>query len=90
MDFKITPGEDGDFDPIRTEFIGVSGTDGYGQPTPTVRELALILQALPGEVQDLPVGRYCDDGIMGISYEVCFSREERDDVHHSTPHVQLW
>lgn len=78
----------GDFDQIRTEELPVTGKDGDGQPTPTVRELIAILSALPEQFQDLPVARYCDDGIAGINHELHYGSEE--DPEGWTAHVQLW
>ena len=90
MDIVISADSEGDFGSIRTDSLGVTGRDGYGQPTPTVRELIAILQALPEQCQDLPVGRYVDEGIAGLKWDTSFPREERDDVHTSTTHIQLW
>jgi hypothetical protein len=78
-----------DFEPIDTAELPVTGKDGYGQKTPTVRELTGILKAIPEEFQDLPVGRYADEGIRGIKFDTSFPREG-GGVDHSTPHVQLW
>lgn len=78
----------GDFEGIDTEALGVTGRDGYGQPTPTVRELIQILSALPEQFQDLPVGRYVDEGIRGIRFDTSFPHEEREGG--STDHVQFW
>lgn len=80
----------GDFGTIRIGDLPVTGRDGWGHETPTVRELIQILSALPEQFQDLPVGRYVDEGIAGIQYVDAFPREERDGVPTSTPHVQLW
>lgn len=88
MEISVGVTEFGDFESIRTDRLPVTGKDGYGQKTPTVRELVAILQALPEQFQDLPVGRYCDAGIAGIKYETSFNREEGMDDW--TPHVQLW
>jgi hypothetical protein len=88
VDITVTMAEYGDFDPIRTGDLPVTGKDGYGQPTPTVRELIEILSALPEQFQDLPVARYCDDGITGISYDTSYPREERQGG--ATPHVKMW
>lgn len=90
MDINITADNDGDFGSIRTADLGVTGRDGYGQPTPTVRELIAILSALPEQCMDLPVGRYCDDGIAGLKWDTSFPREERDEAPGSTIHVELW
>lgn len=90
MDISVGVTGYGDFESIYTEALPVTGRDGWGQKTPTVRELAEILQALPEEFQDLPVGRYVDEGIRGLKFETSYPREERDDVPGSTPHVQLW
>jgi hypothetical protein len=90
MDISVGRTEWGDFEPIDTASLPVTGCDGYGQKTPTVRELIDILKAIPEEFQDLPVGRYVDEGIRGIKYDTSYPREERDDVPGSTPHVQLW
>ena len=78
----------GEFDQIRTEDLPVTGLDGYGCKTPTVRELAAILAALPEQFQDLPVARYCDEGVAGINYELHYSREE--GMGNWTAHVKLW
>lgn len=78
----------GEFDTIRTGDLPVSGRDGYGQKTPTVRELAAILASLPEEFQDLPVARYCSEGVAGISYRLHYEREEGADDW--TAHVSLW
>lgn len=88
MNVTVTVAEYGDFYPIRIEDLPVTGKDGYGEPTPTVRELADILRALPEQFQDLPVARYCDEGVAGVSYDTSYSREEREGG--ATAHVQLW
>jgi len=88
IDVPVTVDECGDFDPIRTEDLPVTGKDGYGEPTPTVRELADILRALPEQFQDLPVARYCDEGVAGISYGTSYHREE--STSEATAHVRLW
>ena len=80
--------DDGEFGTIRTEDLPVTGRDGHGEKTPTVRELIAILRALPGQFQDLPVGRYCDEGIAGISYAASYPGEEWEGG--STAHVRLW
>ena len=85
--YKVTVNDLGEFDTIRTDEIGVSGRDGYGQETPTVREMAAILAALPEQFQDLPVSRYCDEGVAGISCSLHYSREEGGEW---TAHVSLW
>ena len=90
MDIAISADSEGDFGSIETATLGVTGRDGYGEPTPTVRELIAILQALPEQCMDLPVGRYCDEGIAGLKWDTSFPREERDDVHTSTRHVRFW
>jgi hypothetical protein len=79
----------GEFEPIDTDDLPVTGRDGYDQKTPTVRELTGILKAIPEEFQDLPVGRYAGEGIRGIKYDSSYRREE-GDLERSTPHVQLW
>jgi hypothetical protein len=84
---RIAVNDIGEFDPIRTDELPVSGKDGDGQKTPTVRELAAILAALPEQVQDLPVTRYCDEGVCGISYRLHYEREESGNW---TAHVSLW
>jgi hypothetical protein len=89
VDITVTVTEFGDFDPIRTGDLPVTGKDGHGQKTPTVRELADILRALPGQFQDLPVVRYVDEGVQGISYAVSYEREE-SIPDRATAHVQLW
>lgn len=88
MDISVAVTEWGDFDPIRTADLPVSGRDGDGQPTPTVRELAQILIALPEQFQDLPVTRYCDDGVAGIKHALYYAREEAPESW--TEHVSLW
>lgn len=88
MDVTVTVAEYGDFYPIRTENLPVTGKDGYGEPTPTVRELTDILRALPEQFQDLPVARYCDEGVAGISYDTSYHREESSN--QATTHVKLW
>lgn len=78
---------------IRTAELPVTGLDGYGQKTPTVRELIEILSALPEQFQDLPVSRYCDDGIAGIDCELGYESEERDPdprMSKYTLHVHFW
>jgi hypothetical protein len=87
MDITTTINELGEFDPIRTDGLPVTGVDGDGRPTPTVRELADILRSLPEQFQDLPVTRYCDEGVAGISYRLHFERESGDSW---TAHVGLW
>lgn len=87
MDITVAVSEFGDFDPIRTDRLPVTARDGHGAPTPTVRELADILRSLPEQFQDLPVTRYCDEGVAGISYRLHFERESGDSW---TAHVQLW
>jgi hypothetical protein len=89
VDVTVTVAEYGDFDPIRTDKLPVTGKDGHGQETPTVRELIDILKALPEQFQDLPVARYCDEGIAGISYGTSFGCEE-SIPDQATAHVQLW
>jgi hypothetical protein len=88
VDITVTVTEFGDFDPIRTGDLPITGKDGEGQKTPTVRELADILRALPEQFQDLPVARYCDDGIQGISYDTSYEREAGHN--RATAHVKLW
>lgn len=83
----MTVSDPGEFDPVRTEDLPVSGKDGHGQKTPTARELAAILSALPEDCRDLPVARYCDDGVAGISCRLHYERERGDEW---TAHVQLW
>jgi hypothetical protein len=77
-----------DDDELTARLRAVTGKDGNGQPTPTVRELIAILQAIPGQFQDLPVARYTDEGVAGISFALHYYRE--DDPEHWTKHVQLW
>ena len=77
----------GEFDPIRTEDLPVSGKDGHGQKTPTVREMAALLASLPEQFQDLPLTRYCDEGVAGINYQLHYEREDGDNW---TAHVALW
>lgn len=84
---RVAVNDFGEFDTIRTEELPVSGRDGYGQETPTVREMAAILGALPEQFQDLPLTRYCDEGVCGISYRLHYEREEGGDW---TAHVGLW
>jgi hypothetical protein len=88
MDVTVTVAEYGDFDPIDIGALPVTGLDGYGRKTPTVRELAGILSALPGQFQDLPVVRYCDEGIQQVSYDVSYEHEE--GANRATAHVRLW
>lgn len=88
MDITVGVNEFDEFDPIDTGALGVTGRDGYGQPTPTVRELIQILSALPEQFQDLPVGRYVDEGIRGLKYELHFPSEEGMDDW--TAHVGMW
>lgn len=87
MNITINVNDFGEFDPIRTEELPVSGKDGDGEKTPTVRELISLLQALPEQFQDLPVARYVNEGVAGISYELHYPREEGADW---TAHVKLW
>lgn len=87
MDITTTANEFGDFDPIRMDQLPVTARDGHGAPTPTVRELADILRSLPEQFQDLPVARYCDEGVAGISCRLHYERESGDSW---TPHVGLW
>ena len=71
----------------------VTGRDGNGQPTPTVRELAGILSALPEQFQELPVARYCDEGISGVVCELGYEPEERDPDPRMSKyalHIRLW
>jgi hypothetical protein len=84
---RIASCEEGGFEHVDTEMLPVTGRDGYGQKTPTVRELIEILKAIPEDCQDLPVVRYVDEGIRGIGYDTSFPRE---DAGRYTPHVQLW
>lgn len=77
-----------EFGPIRIDELSVTGKDGDGQPTPTVRELIAILSALPEQFQDLPVSRYCSEGVSGISYGLHYEREE--GMENWTAHVGLW
>lgn len=90
MDITVKLTEWGDFEGIDTKALGVTGRDGYGQPTPTVRELIEILQALPEQFQDLPVGRYGDEGIAGLQYKLHFYREEGTGPDNWTAHVGMW
>ncbi|MDE3075594.1 MAG: hypothetical protein KGJ86_09200 [Chloroflexota bacterium] len=85
--YRVTVNDIGEFDPIVTADLPVSGRDGDGEPTPTVREMAAILAALPEQFQDLPLMRYCNEGVCGISYRLHYEREESDGW---TAHVQLW
>lgn len=87
MDITVNTNEFGEFDPIDTETLGVTGRYGYGQPTPTVRELIMILQAIPEQFQDLPVGRYVNEGIRGLRHELHFPNEEGMD--NWTAHVGM-
>jgi hypothetical protein len=84
--FLVSVDETGEFS-VNIEDLPVSGRDGGGRKTPTVRELAVILAALPGQFQDLPVSRYCDEGICGISYRLHYEHEE---LGKWTAHVGLW
>jgi hypothetical protein len=84
--FEVSVNEWSEFDPIRTEDLPVSAADGRGQKTPTVREMAAILAALPDQFQDLPLTRYCDEGVAGINYRLSYEREDGT----STAHVALW
>ena len=68
----------------------VTGIDGNGGKTPTVRELIEILKAIPEQFQDLPVGRYVDDGVSGIDYLLYWQREAGSIDDGWTAHVQLW
>ena len=88
LNVSVTVAEYGDFDPIRIEDLPVTGKDGYGEPTPTVRELIGILRALPAQFQDLPVTRYSDEGVAGISMDCSYYREE--STNRATTHVRLW
>lgn len=74
------------------DWLPVTGKDGHGEPTPTVRELAAILLALPAELQDMPVARYCDDGVSGMRDEAGYRSEHREDgwTGDWTRHVQMW
>jgi hypothetical protein len=85
---EIAVSEWGEFDQIRTGNMPVTGRDGYGQKTPTVREMTAILAALPEQFQDLPLTRYCDEGVAGINYRPHYCREEGGEGW--TPHVSLW
>lgn len=70
------------------EGFPVTGRDGAGAPTPTVRELAAILRALPEEMQDWPVTRYCEEGVWGLQDKTGYEHEGgRDDY---TPHIAMW
>lgn len=89
-DISITVNDWGEFDPVDVDDLPVTGKDGDGSKTPTVRELVAILRALPDQFQDLPVTRYCDDGISGIRHEVCYRREEGAGQGQHTAHVSLW
>jgi hypothetical protein len=58
--------------------------------TPTgnrARSQAAILASLPERFQGLPVSRYCDEGVAGISYRLHYEREGWDE---HTAHVGLW
>lgn len=87
MDITTTVNEFGEFDPIRTEDLPVTGKDGHGRKTPTVRELIDILKSLPEQFQDLPVTRYVDEGVWGVDYQLNYEREEDGDSW--TAHVAL-
>lgn len=89
MDITVSINEFGEFDPIDTSVLGVTGRDGYGDPTPTVRELIAILRALPEHCMDLPVGRYGDEGIRGLNHKLHFPRQE-GPMEDWTAHVQFW
>jgi hypothetical protein len=71
----------------RTDSSNASGVDGFGCPTYTVRELIATLQALPEEVMDLPVTRYCEDGIAGYQVESGYRGENWEN---RTFHLSLW
>jgi hypothetical protein len=86
VDIKVTVDESGGFDPIRTDDLPVSGKDGHGQKTPTVRELAAILSSLPGQFQELPVTRYCDEGVAAVDHSLNY---ERDPWDRRTAHIAL-
>jgi len=84
-------------DPLDLSFetagLPVTGRDGHGQKTPTVRELIEILSALPEEFQGLPVTRYADEGIGGVACELGYESEERDPdprMSKYTLHIRLW
>ena len=87
MKFEVSVNDLGEFDPIRTDELPVSGRDGHGEKTPTVREMAVILAGLPEAFQDLPLTRYCDEGVAGISPRLHYEREDHGDW---TAHVGLW
>lgn len=70
------------------EGFPVTGKDGTGAPTPTVRELAAILQALPEEMQDWPVTRYCEEGVWGLQDKTGYEHEGGQD--DCTPHIAMW
>jgi hypothetical protein len=88
MDISVTVDEYGYFDPIYVKDLPVSGIDGHGSPTPTVREFAEMLLALPEQFQGLPVTAYCDEGLGGIKHGLHYERE--GDPDDWTGHVKLW
>lgn len=90
MDIPIPDSDDPLDLVIDVRELPVTGRDGFGEKTPTVRELIEILSALPERFQDLPVARYCDDGIAGIDCESGYDREDRRDGPTCTMHVKLW
>ena len=87
------PAPDDPFDlEISTASLPVTGLDGYGEKTPTVRELAEILSNLPEQYQGLPVAISADEGIGTIRGVLGYYREERDpDPRTSkyTLHIRL-
>lgn len=58
----------GDGESVRMNSLAVTGRDEDGNPTPTVRELAAILQAIPERYQDLPVTVAGDEAIFNIGH----------------------
>ena len=72
--------------------LPVTGRDGYGEKTPTVRELIEILGKLPEKYQDLPVAVTSDEGIGTIRGFLGYGREERDPNPSTvkyTMHIRL-
>lgn len=76
-----------DQNPIRSTILNASGIDGDGQITFTVRELINALRSLPEAMLDLPVTRYCGEGIAQI--DAGFSHDSDYTSAHAL-HVALW
>jgi hypothetical protein len=75
-----------DIEPIYSSERG-SVEDGYGEPTFTVSELIAELQKLPPECRDMPVERYCSQGIYSIEMGLHWESEDHNDDW--TQHVRL-